>query len=144
MTTSYIYCGDLYFGKSVIFTLEPHPCPRLQCNTSHSHNWFHVSCNRLCYVVVFSQNYSPVLTLGKIWSVFQSNLICVLPYCCVQYWVSNSLVPGRSIWMHFRNVIFNLVLLTGIFRSSYDDALRWISRNLSDNKWTLFQVMACF
>ena len=34
----------------------------------------------------------------------------------------NSLTPGRS-WFNFKSAIFYLVLLIGIFRSSYDDAL---------------------
>ena len=39
-------------------------------------------------------------------------------------------------------VIFNLVLLTGIFRTSHDNALRWMPRDLTDDKSTLVQVMA--
>ena len=35
----------------------------------------------------------------------------------------NSLVPGRS-QCDFENVIFNLALLFGIFKSSYDNVLR--------------------
>ena len=53
----------------------------------------------------------------------------------------DSLVPGRS-GFNFKSAIFNLVLLIGIFRSSYDNALRWISWDLSDDKSTLVQVMA--
>ena len=41
-----------------------------------------------------------------------------------------------------KNVIFNLVLLIGIFRSSHNNALRWMSRDLTDDKSRLVQAMA--
>ena len=53
----------------------------------------------------------------------------------------NSLAPGRS-ECDFENVIFNLVLLIGIFRSSHDNALLWMPQDLTDDKSTLVQVMA--
>ena len=60
----------------------------------------------------------------------------------------NSLAPGRS-ECDSKNVIFNLVLLIGIFRSSHDNALRWMSnalwwmsQDLTDDKSRLVQVMA--
>ena len=53
----------------------------------------------------------------------------------------NSLAPGTS-QCDSKNVIFNLVLLTGIFRSSHDNALRWMPQDLTDDKSTLVQVMA--
>ena len=53
----------------------------------------------------------------------------------------NSLAPGRSEW-DSKNVIFNLVLLIGIFRSSHHNALRWMPQDLTDDKSTLVQVMA--
>ena len=53
----------------------------------------------------------------------------------------NSLAPGRP-RCHFKTAIFNLVLLIGIFTSSKDNALRWMPRELTDNKSTLVQVMA--
>ena len=53
----------------------------------------------------------------------------------------NSLAPGRP-KCHFIIVILNLVLLIGIFISSKDNALRWIPRDLTNDKWTLVQVMA--
>ena len=53
----------------------------------------------------------------------------------------NSLAPGRS-ECDSKNVIFNLVLLIGIFRSSHDNALRWMTQDLTDDKSTLVQVMA--
>ena len=53
----------------------------------------------------------------------------------------NSLAPGRS-ECDSKNVIFNLVLLIGIFRSSHDNALRRMPQDLTDDKSTLVQVMA--
>ena len=58
-------------------------------------------------------------------------------WCCCIYTV-NSLAPGRS----FKNVIFNLALLIGIYKSSYQNVIRWIPQDLTDNKSTLVQVMA--
>ena len=58
------------------------------------------------------------------------------------YWsLNNSLAPGTS-ECDYKNVIFNLVLLIGIFRSSHDNALRWMPQDRTDNKSTLVQVMA--
>ena len=53
----------------------------------------------------------------------------------------NSLAPGRSKY-DSKSVIFNLVLLISIFRSSHDNVLRWMPQDLSDDKSTLIQVMA--
>ena len=53
----------------------------------------------------------------------------------------NSLVPGRS-QCDLKTVIFNLALLIGIFKSSYDNVLRWMPQDLTDDKSTLVQVMA--
>ena len=53
----------------------------------------------------------------------------------------NSLTPGRS-ECDSKNVIFNLVLLIGIFRSSHDNALWWMSQDLTDDQSTMVQVMA--
>ena len=53
----------------------------------------------------------------------------------------NSLAPGRS-ECKSENVIFNLVLLIGIFRSSHDNALWWMPQDLTDDTSTLVQVMA--
>ena len=41
-----------------------------------------------------------------------------------------------------KSVIFNLVLLIGIFRSSRDNALRWMPLDLTNDQSTLVQVMA--
>ena len=53
----------------------------------------------------------------------------------------NSLAPGRP-RCHFKTAIFNLVLLIGILTSSKDNALRWMSRDITDDKSTLVQVMS--
>ena len=52
----------------------------------------------------------------------------------------DSLAPERS-GFNFKSAISNLVLLIGIFRSSYDNALIWMSWELPEDKSTLFQVM---
>ena len=39
-------------------------------------------------------------------------------------------------------MIFNIALLIGIFKSSYDNVLRWMPQDLIDDKSTLLQVMA--
>ena len=56
-------------------------------------------------------------------------------------WLFNSLAPGRS-ECGSKNVIFNIVLLIGIFRSSHDNALWWMPQDITDDKSTLVQVMA--
>ena len=53
----------------------------------------------------------------------------------------NLLVPGRS-ECDSKNVIFNLVLLIVIFRSSHDNVLQWMTQDLTDDKSSLVQVMA--
>ena len=79
-------------------------------------------------------------------------------YCHIEFWMPrycsneklilvrgpqwvNSLAPVRS-ECDYKNVIFNLVLLIGIFRSSHDNALWWMPHDLTDDKSTLVQVMA--
>ena len=70
---------------------------------------------------------------------------CTKPSICkshlMQFSPINSLAPGRSEY-NSENVIFNLGLLTGIFRSSYDNALQWMPQVLTDDKSTLVPVMA--
>ena len=63
------------------------------------------------------------------------------PTIMVTYYPVNSLAPGRS-GCDYKNWIFNLVLLFGIFRSSHDNALRWMPQDLTDDKSKLVQVMA--
>ena len=53
----------------------------------------------------------------------------------------NSLAPVRP-GCHYKTAISNLVLLIGIFTSSKDNALRWMPRDLTNDKSTLVQVMA--
>ena len=55
--------------------------------------------------------------------------------------IINSLAPGRS-KCDFKNVIFNLALLIAIFKSSYNNVLRWMPQDLTDVKSALVQVMA--
>ena len=62
--------------------------------------------------------------------------ICLTKPLCV-----NSVAPGRP-GCHFKTAIFNLVLLIGFFRSSNDNAPRWMPWDLTDDKSTLVQVMA--
>ena len=56
------------------------------------------------------------------------------------YGLINSLAFGRS-GFNFKSDIFHLVLLIGIFRSSYDSALRWMSWDLPEDKSTMVEVM---
>ena len=60
-----------------------------------------------------------------------------------RYLMFNSLTPGRS-GFHFKKAIFNLALLIGNFRSSYDDALRWMPMELTSDKSIFVQVMAWY
>ena len=53
----------------------------------------------------------------------------------------NSLAPGKF-GCDFKNSIFNLVLFIGILKFLYDNALRWMPQNVTDDKSTLVQVMA--
>ena len=53
----------------------------------------------------------------------------------------NSLAPGRF-GCNFKNSVFKLALLIGIFRASFDKVLRWKIQDLTDDKSTLVQVMA--
>ena len=73
---------------------------------------------------------------GKMVSIYW-----VSPLVVFGVWRVNSLVPGRSEW-DSQNVIFKIVLLVGIFRSSHDNALWWMPQYLTDDKSTLVQVMA--
>ena len=62
-------------------------------------------------------------------------------YWTVMLSILNSLWAGRS-ECDSQNVIFNLVLLIGIFRSTHDNAISWLPQDLTDDKLTLVQVMA--
>ena len=61
--------------------------------------------------------------------------------CILHHSSTFTLAPGRS-ECDCKNGIFNLVLLIGIFRSSHDNALRWMPQDLTDDKSILVQVMA--
>ena len=50
--------------------------------------------------------------------------------------------PMGDLNIIFKNVIFNLALLIGIFKSSYDKVLRWMPQDHTDDKSTLVHVMA--
>ena len=63
------------------------------------------------------------------------------PFYIIFLGILNSLAPGRFEYDP-KNVIFNLVLLIGIFKSSYDNVLRWMPQDLTDDRSTLVQVMA--
>ena len=86
-----------------------------------------------CEVISQAVSHTVVFTVNS-YSLFTSG-----------HWVIigsfNSLAPWRS-WCDFKNVIFNLALLIGIFKSSYDNVLRWMSQDLTDDKSTLVPVMA--
>ena len=68
--------------------------------------------------------------------ILNDNTHCILTAISL-----NSLAPGRS-ECDSKNVIFNLVLLIGIFRFSHHNTLRWLPPDLTDDKSTLVQVMA--
>ena len=91
----------------------------LQSTWEVSLSWY-TAASRLC---------ESTLTL-KWKSCYTDNLIII-----------NSLALGRS-GFNFKSAIFNLALLIGIFRSSYDNALSWMTWDLSEDKSTLVQVMA--
>ena len=59
-------------------------------------------------------------------------------------WLLPSLVDTGDICCHYWQhiLVFNLVLLIGIFRSSHGNALSWMSHDLIDDKSTLVEVMA--
>ena len=64
-----------------------------------------------------------------------------MDHCDTSELYFNSLAPGRS-WCNIRNVIFNLALLIGVFKSSCENVLRWMPQDLTDDESTLVQVIA--
>ena len=54
----------------------------------------------------------------------------------------NSLIPGRCD-NNFENIIFKLNIQTSSLSTHSEIALRWIPQNLTNEKSTLVQVMAC-
>ena len=74
---------------------------------------------------------------GTVWHVYQEQLQNnLILFCCML-----SSFPVRSEW-NFKITILNIVLLFGIFSSSYDIAFRWMPPEFTDDKSTLVQVMA--
>ena len=61
---------------------------------------------------------------------------------CLSVSVNLTHWPLGDLNMIWTNVIFNLALLIGIFKSSYDNVLTWMPQDLTDDKSTLVQVMA--
>ena len=101
---------------------------------SHSQNdpWFLFG---LIHQGTFSQKvYEPIIQLLVIVKIQFAELFC-------EKWLFNSLAPGRS-ECDFKNVIFNLVLLIGLFRFSWGNALRWMPEKRTVDKSALVQVMA--
>ena len=90
--------------------------------------------------MTFSNAYS-WLKIIVFWLKFYWMLFCIVQSIMSLYWFVNSLAPGRS-ECDSKNGIFNLDLLIGIFRSSHDNALRWMPPDLTYDKSTLVQVMA--
>ena len=96
--------------------------------------WFSV--NHLFSCNDFPQNKQQPLSEPMIWWP------CLwMNSCMTRPQHVNSLAPGRSEF-DYKNVIFNLVLLIGIFRSSHDKALWWMLQDLTDDKSKLVQVIA--
>ena len=65
------------------------------------------------------------------WHHFPSQCYNLLTHCHL-----------RDVDAILKNIIFNLVLLVSIFKSSHDNALWWMPQDLTDDKSTLVQVMA--
>ena len=62
--------------------------------------------------------------------------------CYLYRWDVLTRWPLGDLNVILKNVIFNLALLIGIFKSSCDNVLRWMPQDLTDDKSTLVQVMA--
>ena len=77
----------------------------------------------------------------SIWLAFWLNYNLIRFLGVISIGPINSLAPGRS-ECDSKNVIFSLVLLIGVFRSSHDNAFWWMPQDLADDKSTLVQVMA--
>ena len=88
-------------------------------------------------VTLKSHRQFPIISTEKAYFslvLFQHKL---MTWCCQAI---NSLAPGRS-GCDSKNGILNLVLLIGIFKFSYDNVLRWMPQNFTDDKSTFVQVM---
>ena len=126
-------------------------CPGISMNgiDPQSHNILSPALYEFTYSIscVYPIKYAhSFVTWGQFWpSDIMVACVC-LSVCFVitilaDVLILNSLAPGSS-ECDSKNGIFNLALLTGIFRFSHDDALRWMPRDLTDDKSTLVQVMA--
>ena len=89
-----------------------------------------------------NQNFYTFIQGNAFENVRKLAVILPRPQCANNWNRFNSLAPVRS-ECDSKNVIFNLVLLIGFFRSSHDNALQWMPHDFTDDKWTLVQVMAC-
>ena len=89
------------------------------------------------YIVSFIKHnlweMNPPITKKPTWSQYQP--------LDLSWILFNSLAPG-IFGCNYQKVIFNLALLLGFFRSSYQNVLRSIPWDLTDDKSTLVQVMA--
>ena len=65
---------------------------------------------------------------------------CTVGFCQSMIWYNLTHWPLRDLNVILK--IFNLALLIGIFKSYYDNVLRWMAQNLVGDKSTLVQVMA--
>ena len=106
-----------------------HPCWNQKVHNHFSWHFKMISPFKHWYISGFDS----VQNLVFWWATWPRNS------CCPP--LINSLAPGRS-ECDFKNAIFNLVLLAGIFRFSHDNALWWMPQYLTDDKSTLVQVMA--
>ena len=102
--------------------------------------------NRFLFLFVIMQvtHKSKMAVLILIFSFCCNDLCRSCLFCFSARWKLfriNSLTHVRS-ECDSKNGIFNLILLIDAFRSSYDDALRWMPQDLTDDKSTLVQVMA--
>ena len=108
-------------------------------HANYDHRWSFRATTCILHTTQCKNGISNTNTLQILQSCTK-HLIC-MHHSYLMGLVVNSLAPGRSEG-DSKNVIFNLVLLIGIFRSSHDNALRWMPQDLTDDKSTLVQVMA--
>ena len=105
--------------------------------------WFYYhTLGLLWYMLIYDEAWKTGEFIGRQWlDLVMMNLFRKHNKRWIMICVINSLAPGRS-ECDSENVIFNLVLLIGIFRSSLDNALWWMPQYLTDDESTLVQVMA--
>ena len=132
----------IYREYTVVFC-EPDMCCLFQTWLSvRAPSWSPTATHTWRWVRATRKTTAPTWTCHqKHHSVWDYNDTLMLNEISANKALLNSLAPGRSEF-DSENVIFNLVLLIGIFRSYHDNALRWMSQDLTDDKSTLVQVMA--